>query len=362
MKNTDLKICVMPGDGIGHEVMDACLPILEAAAAKAGGFSLEFDTHHVGADTYVKTGTALPDSAVEAATAADAILFGAAGNPDIRYPDGREIAPQLDLREHFDLYAGVRPIRAIPGSPGPLASPDAEKIDFVIIRESTEGLFFSRQTGGTKDNQIAEDTMRITRPTSEKLFDFSIALTKRRKQRGGRGYLTCVDKANVLPSMAFFRKIFDERTEGETDLTCDHAYVDAMALNLVRNPWRYDVMVMENMFGDILSDLAAGLVGGMGMAPSGDVGDRYGMFQPSHGSAPDIQGTGKANPTAMFLSAALMLEWLGEKHDLPACETAASLITDAVDAAFEGGQTVPTEFGGNDGTKIIADKVLEHLS
>ena len=136
--------------------------------------------------------------------------------------------------------------------------------------------------------------------------------------------MTCVDKANVFTSMAFFRKVFDERAARFPELRADHHYVDAMALDLVRKPWEFDVLVMENMFGDILSDLGAGLVGGMGMAPCGEIGDAHALFQPAHGSAPDIAGQDLANPTAMLLSAALMLDWLGERHELEACSEAAA--------------------------------------
>ncbi|MBD3265389.1 isocitrate/isopropylmalate dehydrogenase family protein, partial [bacterium] len=169
------------------------------------------------------------------------------------------------------------------------------------------------------------------------------------------------DKANVLPSMAFFRKIFDERAARFPDIETERAYVDATALNMVRCPWKFDVMVMENMYGDILSDLGAGLIGGMGMAPSADIGDEHAVFQPCHGSAPDIAGSGKANPTAMILSGAMLLEWLGDTHNDPACAKASALITEAVDRAFAGSQLRTCEFGGESGTQEIAEKVLENL-
>jgi 3-isopropylmalate dehydrogenase len=161
--------------------------------------------------------------------------------------------------------------------------------------------------------------------------------------------------------MAFFRRIFDEQARRFPAVVADHCYIDAMALNLVRQPWSYDVIVTENMFGDILSDLGAGLVGGMGMAPSGDVGDRHALFQPAHGSAPDIAGTGKANPTAMFLSAVMMLEWLAERHGLPACREAAAVLSSAVERAFQQGRVTPFEFGGSSGTAEITRAVIDLL-
>jgi 3-isopropylmalate dehydrogenase len=161
--------------------------------------------------------------------------------------------------------------------------------------------------------------------------------------------------------MAFFRRIFDEQAPRYPAVAADHCYIDAMALNLVRQPWAYDVIVTENMFGDILSDLGAGLVGGMGMAPSGDVGDRHALFQPAHGSAPDIAGTGKANPTAMFLSAVMMLEWLAERHGLPGCNEAADALRSAVERPFQQGRVKPFEFGGASGTAEITRAVVDAL-
>jgi len=203
--------------------------------------------------------------------------------------------------------------------------------------------------------------MVITRDVSERLFDFAFRLGAKRRQQGKAGRVTCVDKANVFKSFAFFRKVFDETAAIHTDVPADHAYVDATALNMVRRPWELDVLVTENMFGDILSDLGAGLVGGMGFAPSADIGDGHAVFQPCHGSAPDIAGQGKANPTAMFLSGAMMLEWLGETHGVPAAEAAGAMIRDAVDAAFAGGLLVPFETGGTAGTAEIAGSVMEAL-
>jgi 3-isopropylmalate dehydrogenase len=202
----------------------------------------------------------------------------------------------------------------------------------------------------------------ITRDVCERLFDFSFRLAERRRARGAPGRVTCVDKANVFASMAFFRKIFNERAACFPDLKADHWYVDAMALELVRRPWEFDVLVMENMFGDILSDLAAALVGGMGYAPSADIGDRHALFQPAHGSAPDIVGRGLANPTAMFLSAAMMLEWLGQTRDSGACCDAAETLERAVERAFSGGGLRTCEYGGSDGTAEVTRAVLAGLT
>ena len=354
-------IAVFPGDGIGPEITRQTLDLLEAVENRVGGFSLTFEELPAGAAHFRDHGTAFPAESKARAAAADAILLSAMGLPDVRYDDGTEISPQLDLRFDLDLYAGVRPVRLVAGLPLPLAAATAEEIDFVLIRESTEGLFASHGKGEVEDDSIARDTLVITRKTSERLFDFAFRLARRRRERGYAGRVTCVDKANVFASFAFFRKIFDERAHLFPDVRSDYSYVDAMALNMIRQPWTYDVLVTENMFGDILSDLGAALMGGMGMAPSADIGDDHAVFQPCHGSAPDIVGTGKANPTAMFLSAAMMLDWLGETRDVAACIDGADLIRAAVDHAFAGGNLVPTELGGTAGLDPITAAVMDFI-
>jgi 3-isopropylmalate dehydrogenase len=204
--------------------------------------------------------------------------------------------------------------------------------------------------------------MRITRDTCERLFAFSFELARARKLAGRPGRVTCVDKANVIPSLAFFRQVFLECAARYPDVDAECAYVDAVGLRLVRAPWDFDVMVTENMFGDILSDVGAALLGGMGMAPSADIGDSHAVFQPCHGSAPDINGRGLANPTAMFLSAAMMLEWLGRRHDVPEAARAASAITRAVDTAFADGTLITPENGGDAGTAAVTARVFACLS
>ncbi len=359
--NSSFHIAVLPGDGIGHEVIPSCIEVLDAALKRVGGFYLRYDWHQAGADTYSRTGTALPKTTLSACAKADAILLGAMGMPNIRYPDGTEVAPQLDLRFEFGLYAGVRPTRALPGVRQVLADPRAEQIDFVIIRESTEGLFASRGKGTIEDDDVARDTMVITRATCERLFDFSFRLAAQRR-RFRQGKVTCVDKANVFKSFAFFRKIFDEKARSHDQIVAEHAYVDATALSLVLKPWEFDVLVMENMFGDSLSDLAAGLVGGMGYAPSADIGDSHAVFQPAHGTAPDIAGLGKANPVATILSGVMMLEWLGNRHGFAPAGLAAQLIREAVDQAFAGGGLVTCELGGDADTATVTKAVLKELA
>lgn len=357
---SSFDIAVLPGDGIGAEVIAPCLEILKAAIDKVGGFELRFSELPAGAGEFQRSGIALPPDTLAACRKADAILLGAMGWPEVRYPDGTEIAPQLDLRTELNLFAGVRPTRLLPGISPVLSDPRAAELDFVIIRESVEGLFAMRDQGVVVDDAEARDTMVITRKVCEPLFDFSFDYTRKRAQRGGRNQLTCVDKANVFASLAFFRKIFDERHARNGDVLARHAYVDATALNLVRRPWDFDVIVTENMFGDILSDLAAGLIGGMGFAPSADIGLDHAVFQPCHGSAPDIAGKGMANPTATFLSGAMMLDWLGDRHGCASANRAAEIVRTAVDDAYRAG-TRPYEVGGSHGTEAIALAVSDAI-
>lgn len=357
--NDSFHIAVIPGDGIGVEVMKPALALLERIEQTTPGLKFRFSETPAGANYYKENGRSMPESTVKLCEEADAILLGACGLPDVRRPDGTEIAPQIELRLIFDLYAGVRPARLIPGAWSPIVGASERGIDLVVVRESTEGLFASMGKG-VVTHEDARETMVITRRTSERLFDFSLRLAAKRKAKGRKGVCTCVDKANVFRAFAYFRQIFDERVKLQDGAAADHAYIDAVCAALVRRPWDFDVLVTENMFGDILSDLTAGLVGGMGMAPSADIGDTHAVFQPCHGTAPDIAGQGKANPTAMLLSAALMLEWLGDKFDHPAAGEAAVRIEAAVDKAFAGGLK-PFEFGGRDGTAEVTEAVLARL-
>jgi 3-isopropylmalate dehydrogenase len=357
MKNYALAI--LPGDGVGVEVMRVAVELLQRLAPRIGR-RFEAVEHWGGAQHYADTGTALPEATLAACRAADAILFGAMGLPHVRGADGTEIIPQLDIRFALDLYAGVRPVRTWPGLPVPLADSRATRIDLVLVRENTEGLFYARGRG-VVEADAAYDTMKISRSGTGRVVDFAFRLAQQRQTKGRPGHVTNVDKANVFSSMAFWRRVFHERAAAFPRIGHDDAYVDAMALNLVLKPWQYDVLVTENMFGDILSDLIASLVGGMGMAPSGDIGDEHGLFQPAHGTAPDIAGQGIANPTAMILSAAMMLEWLAVRHTDDALADGARAIESAVQSAFESGAVRPREFGGTSGTADIARAVLERL-
>ncbi|SOH93875.1 3-isopropylmalate dehydrogenase [Monaibacterium marinum] len=354
-------IAVFQGDGIGPEIMEPTVDILTRLGSAATQYNLTFTNAPAGAAHYAKTGESLPDASMAAARAADAILLSAMGLPDVRYEDGTEISPQIDLRKALTLFAGVRPVTVKKGQKTPLNMPADREIDFVLIRESTEGLFHTQGRGEvTKDE--ARETLLITRDISEKLFRFAFDLAKTRKDTGrGPGKVTCVDKANVFRAFAFFREMFDAEAAKHPDLTADHAYVDATALWMVQKPWDFDVMVTENMFGDILSDLGAGLMGGLGVAPSADIGLEHAVFQPCHGSAPDIAGQGLANPFAMILSAAMMLDWMGIKHDNVEMRQDGERLREAVEGVIAQGDILTRDLGGSATTQVAAAAVQRAL-
>ncbi len=360
-----MKIALIKGDGIGIDVADAAVAVLEAALQKTGQAKPELDKIHAGAAYFQETGLDIEADGEDRAEAADAIFLGAIGLPSIRHTDGTEISPHLRLRDRFGLYAGVRPVKAYPNAPQRLADPRAAQIDLIILRESTEGLFYSaaahKRSLVVNDDEV-QDILRITRKTTTKLHRFAFDLARKRQKKGFQGRLTCVDKANVFTSLAFFRQIFDEVKTDYPDVPVGYNYVDAQALDLVRKPWDFDVLVTENMFGDILSDLAGGLVGGMGMAACAEIGDHTGLFQPAHGSAPDIMGQDKANPLAAILSGALMLDYLAEKLGNPHLSDAADLINHAVDDGFGNNRLRPIEFGGDMGTRAITQVVTDTVS
>lgn len=355
------SIAVFHGDGIGPEIMAPTLEILQRMSNASTGYALRFKDAAAGASHYAKTGESLPAASMETARNADAILLSAMGLPDVRYADGTEISPQIDLRKALKLFAGVRPVRVKSGQQSPLKIPPAHEIDFVLIRESTEGLFYTQGRGEVSQNEVRE-TLLVSRDVSEKLFAFAFALAKNRKDIGhGPGRVTCVDKANVFRAFAFFRSMFDAEAAKHPELIADHAYVDATALWMVQKPWDFDVLVTENMFGDILSDLGAGLMGGLGLAPSADIGLEHAVFQPCHGSAPDIAGQGLANPFAMILSGAMMLEWLGLKHGIAAMAKDGTKLREAVEDVVAEGEAVTRDIGGSASTMAAANAVLDAL-
>lgn len=352
MTKQTFRIAVLPGDGIGPEVIAEGIKILRAVEAMLSGAQFELTEYSVGAGEYLKSGDPLPPATFEKLKEHDAILLGAMGLPDVRWPNGVEMTPQIDLREKLDLYCGLRPVRLYHTNDTPLKKYGAGEIDLLLVRESTEGLFAARHNKISLEASEATDTMRITRHTSERLFRAAFREAQKR-----RGLVSLIDKANVLPSMAYFRRIFDEISEEFPAVRTERIYVDAAALYLVQQPQRFDVMVTENMFGDILSDLTGGLVGGLGMAPSADIGDEYAVFQPAHGSAPDIAGQGIANPLATILSVAIMLDWFGTSET----KRGAEFIQRAVQEVLEEPAHRTRDLGGTLTTRALGDLVVKQL-
>lgn len=346
------RIALFPGDGIGPDVTAEAVRVLRAVEARIDGLRLETEEFSIGAGEFLRSGDPLPARVFERLPEFHAILLGAMGLPGVRWPDGVEMTPQIDLRERLDLYNGLRPIYLFHGEDSPLRGRQSGDIDFVLIRESTEGLFSTRKAPRDLAADRATDTMLITRNCSERVIRAAFHLALRRRKR-----VTLVDKANVLPSMAFFRQVFDEIAREFPGVETERVYVDAAALYLVQRPEMFDVMVTENMFGDILSDLAAALVGGMGMAPSADIGYRSAVFQPSHGSAPDIAGKGIANPVATILSAAMMLDWFNTDTS----RRGAEMIRSAVRKVFSDRQARTRDMGGRLSTSEMSSAIRAAL-
>ena len=356
------QIVVLPGDGIGPEVMRETLKVLKGALPGRNGSRLECREHPLGAAHFKQTGEILPQELIAECKKSDAVLLSAIGLPDVRLPDGTEVQPHqvVGLRKALDLYAAVRPIKLYAGVPSVLADV-GPGIDFIVLRENTEGLFASFGGGSAAHDQAVADTMLITRKGTERVVEYAFRLAKRRNGRplDGRRMVTCVDKANVFRSLAFFRKVFYEVAARHADIAAETCYVDAMSLYMVQAPWNYDVLVMENMFGDILSDLGAGLVGGLGLGPSAEIGNDNALFQPSHGSAPQIAGLNMANPLATILSAAMMLDWLGERNADPDAIMAARRIESAVGEILQAGKVLTPDLGGKHTTAQMGDAVLK---
>jgi len=362
-------IAGLPGDGIGPEVLDATLVVLDAVQSHFKGLELVVERHEAGAEHYRRTGEAIPDSVMQACVDADAVLLAAIGLPDVRKPDGTEVQPDMmmGLRQTLGLYAAVRPVKLFPGVDCPLR--DVENgIDMVVLRENLEGLFASFGGGCQLNDQVATDTIVITREGTHRVVDFAFRLAQKRngRPRDGKRKVTCVDKANVFRSFAFFRNVFFDVAKGYPHIEADAAYVDAMSLHMVVRPAEWDVLVMENQFGDILSDLGAAIVGGLGLAPSAEIGDNHALFQPSHGTAPELAGRSVANPIAGILSAGMMLDWLGDRHGDEQCTLAATTIERAVANVLSQQQVRTPDLGGNATTteiaRAIADAATPELS
>ncbi|WP_424244449.1 3-isopropylmalate dehydrogenase [Elusimicrobium posterum] len=311
------KILVLEGDGIGKEVIAQALKVLETAAKKYN-FEYELDYGNIGGAGYDAEGSPLPQTTIDKALKADAVLLGAVGGPKWdggKVPfDKRPEAGILGIRKVMGLFANLRPAMVFDSlaDASTLKKDIVSGLDIMIVRELTGGLYFGEPRGRKKDEngkEYAFNTLFYTREEIERIVRLAFELAQNRSK-----HLTSIDKANVLESMVFWREIAEEIAKDFKDVKLDHMYVDNAAMQLVRTPKQFDVMVTENMFGDILSDCAAQLTGSLGMLPSASLGPvkadggRQALYEPSHGSAPDIAGKDMANPIATILSLAMMLK------------------------------------------------------
>ncbi len=321
------NIVVLPGDGIGPEIVSATLPVLEAVARRHG-HSFAFQEHDIGGIAIDRHGVPLPESTLEAARGADAVLLGAVGGPKWSDPNAKVRPEQglLAIRKALGLFANLRPVRPHPAALGasPIKAELLEGVDIVIVRELTGGIYFGDRTRSETD---ASDVCRYTVEEIERVVRRAAALARSR-----RGHLTSVDKANVLETSRLWRDVASRIVREEfPDVTLEHQLVDSMAMHLLSKPRAYDVVVTENMFGDILTDEASMLAGSLGLLASASLGDgRTGIYEPIHGSAPDIAGKGIANPYATILSAAMLLRHsLGLEAEAASIEAAVSAALDA---------------------------------
>jgi len=324
------RIVVLPGDGIGPEVAAEAVRVLEALPLE-----VDVQEHLFGGAAIDAVGDPLPEETLAACRAADAVLLGAVGGPKW---DGGSVRPEaglLRIRAELEVYANLRPAVA-------------EGIDLLIVRELIGGIYFGAR--GVRDDGTVFDTMEYRPDQVERVARHAFELARSRS-----GRLLSVDKANVLDTSRMWRRVVSELAASYPDVELRHGLVDSVAMQIVTDPSSFDVLVMENMFGDILSDVAAGMTGGLGLASSASLGDRNpGIFEPVHGSAPDIAGTGAANPTAMLRSVALLLE-----HSLGEAELARSL----TGAVAKAGEVAPTpDLGGTATTSELGSAVLEALA
>lgn len=350
------RIAVIRGDGIGPEIVAAALTVLEAVAAY-DGFGFAVTEVDAGAGAYARTGTACADDDLALVRdEVEATLKGPVGLPDVRRPDGTE-AGLLGgvLRTGLDAYANVRPVLALPGVAPVLADPGP--IDYVIVRENTEGLYASRGKGVGNRWAVA-DTLMTTREGTLRVCRraFEIARARGGAPADGVRRVTCVDKSNVLRSHWLFREVCTEVAAGYPDVALEYLHADAAAQALVLRPGGLDVLVMENLLGDVLSDLGGATVGGIALCPSGNLGDGAAYFEPIHGSAPAIAGKGLANPVGQILAGAMLLDHLGRDGAARAVRTA---VTDALAA---GDVRVRPDGAAEGGAEAVAAAVLAHLT
>jgi 3-isopropylmalate dehydrogenase len=349
------RIAVIPGDGIGPEVITQGIRVLKGVTQQSGS-RLDFETYDLGAERYLRTGEIIPEPIFAELQSADAIYLGAVGDPRVKDP---QYAARLLLRLRFelDLWVNLRPSRLL--APGLTPLRDASSIDLVVVRENTEGAYvgiggqFKR---GTADEIAIQEDIN-TRKGVERIQRYAFELARERGRAGHQGRITMVDKSNALyHAHDLWQRVFMLERQRAPDVDAEHLFVDAAAMQLVKDPGRFDVVVTSNMFGDILSDLASELVGGLGQAPSANINPdtRRGLFEPVHGSAPKHAGKGIANPVGAILAGAMMLRHLGD-------EAGANQIEEAVMATARERRTT-RDLGGDLTTTAASDAVLDALA
>jgi 3-isopropylmalate dehydrogenase len=350
------NIVLLPGDGIGPEVVGAAVRVLDHIAARRG-HQFQYSEHLIGGCSIDKFGTALTDQTLQACREADAVLLGAVGGPKWDDPAAKVRPEQglLGLRKGMDVFANLRPVKVYPTllSASPLKPEKLAGVDVIVVRELTGGLYFGQPKGReVKDgHERAVDTLEYTDYEVQRILEMAFALARGRKKK-----VTSVDKANVLESSRLWRKIALEVGARNPDITLEHMLVDTAAMRLITSPASFDIMVTENMFGDILTDEASVLPGSMGMLPSASLGSgSKGVYEPIHGSAPDIAGKGIANPLGTILSAALLLRYSLKLDD------EASQIEQAVESAIEQGKRT-VDLGGGLSTEEMTACVLANMA
>jgi len=356
------KIAVLPGDGIGPEVVAETIKVLETLQ-KISGIKLEFEYGDVGGVAIDIHGKALPESTLKLCQNADAILFGSVGGakweklPPEEQPERGGL---LRLRKHFDLYCNLRPVKIYPSllAASPLRSDIVgDGFDILCIRELTGGIYYGQPKGreGSGPDEKAYDTMTYTRAEIERITRTAFTLAMKRKKR-----LTSIDKANVLTTMILWRDVVSEVARDFPEVALEHLYIDNATMQLIKNPRRFDVIVAGNMFGDIITDECAMISGSMGMLSSGSINEgKFGMFEPAGGSAPDIAGKGIANPVAQIMSAEMMLRY---SLDLP---SAADILSQAVANVINSGIHTPdiaVDQSRKVGTKEMGDAIVNEIT
>ena len=345
------RIALYPGDGIGSEVLDATVPVLDAALAAVDREALTYERFDWGMAHYDAHGRVAPEDFLETLRGFDAIFLGAVGWP-ARLPDHITLTPLIRLRQAFDLYACVRPARTFAGVPTPLRS--ARPIDVVVVRENSEGEYVDNGgwLGTGTPHEVAIQTAVHSRRGVERILRFAFELARTRRR-----HLTMITKSNAQRyGYVLWDRVLSELAPAFPDVGADKLHIDAATLELVRRPESFDVIVGSNLFGDILSDLTGGVTGSLGLNPSANLNPERtapSLFEPVHGSAPDIAGQGIANPAGAILSGAMMLDWIGEPD-------AARLIRDAVARALAYGRGTP-DVGGTSSTSQFAEAVLQSL-